>query len=191
MATLETEILLWIHAHSSRPLDALFLLSNLLGTFWFCAAVVVGVASWLWRRGNRAEAKLWLFLGVSTYVLQEWLKLVVGRPRPALWPRLILVTSTSFPSGHALAAATFFPLLARTWTRERPREKWAARAAAAAFALFIGFGRLYLGVHWPSDVLAGWTLGIMQTALAIAIRSGSSSSGRPVPDGQHCDRERP
>jgi len=187
----ESEVLLWIHGHASRPLDLLFLLSNLLGTFWFCSVMVVGVASWHWRRGNRAEAKLWLFLGLSTYVLQEWLKLAMGRPRPELWPRLIVVTSTSFPSGHALAAATFYPLLARTWARQRPGERWAAWAVAGALAIFIGFGRLYLGVHWPSDVAAGWALGIAQTALAIGIRDGAFSSGRPAPDGRRCDREHP
>lgn len=187
---METEILLWIHARASRPLDALFLLSNLIGTFWFCSVVVVGLATWLSRRGARTEATLWLALGVSTYLLQEGLKLAVGRPRPELWPRLILVTSTSFPSGHALAAATFFPMLARTWARERPRETWAARVAAAALVIFIGVGRLYLGVHWPSDVLAGWTLGCLQTVSAIWIRNRSVSSGRPTRGEPHCDRER-
>jgi len=188
---LETEILLWIHAHASRLLELGFLLSNLLGTFWFCSSVVVGLATWHLRRGDRAEAHLWLALGVSTYLLQEWLKLGVARPRPELWPRLVFVSSYSFPSGHALAAATFFPLLARTWTRERPREKWAARAAAAALAIFIGFGRLYLGVHWPSDVLAGWTLGCLQTATAIWIRDGFFPSGRRARGEPRYDRERP
>ena len=61
-------------------------------------------------------AKVWLGVGVSTYLLQEVLKRLVARPRPELWPRLETwppeAPSFAFPSGHALASATFYPLLA-------------------------------------------------------------------------------
>jgi undecaprenyl-diphosphatase len=174
----ETRILLAIHTWSSPVLDGVFWVSHLLGTAWFCIPLVLAAALWNHRRGERAEAWLWIALGLSTFLLQEWLKLVVARPRPALWPRLVDVIGLSFPSGHALASATFFPLLARA--RALTHEGRAARAYAAAvlLALFVGFGRLYLGVHWPSDVLAGWAIGAAQTLLAIHVRNRFGSDVR-------------
>lgn len=164
---METRILLAIHEHASPGLDAAFLLSNDLGTLYFWAALVLAVMLWHLRRGERQEAALWVVVGLSSYAIQEGLKLLVGRPRPALWPRLLFVESESFPSGHALASATFFPLLALDLTRGQPRALRAgALAVALLLSLFIGFGRLYLGVHWPSDVLGGWALGAAQVALA-------------------------
>jgi undecaprenyl-diphosphatase len=167
---LETRILLAIHEWASPALDAVFLLSHHLGTFWLCVPLAGAAAAWNLRRGDRAEAALWVALGLSTYLLQEWVKLLVGRPRPLLWPPLVSVLTFSFPSGHALAAATFYPLLARAWARARPGQSAAAYAAAAFMALYIGFGRLYLGVHWPTDVLAGWAIGATQSLVAIRLR---------------------
>ena len=167
---METRILLAIHAWSSPSLDTLFWLSHQFGTAWFCVPLIVAAAVWNRRRGDGAEALLWLALGLSTYLLQEWLKFLVARPRPFLWPPLVSVASLSFPSGHAVASATFYPLLARDWSRRRLGPSTAAYAAAALFALFIGFGRLYLGVHWPTDVLAGWAIGAAQTLVAIRVR---------------------
>jgi undecaprenyl-diphosphatase len=98
----------------------------------------------------------------------EALKAVVARPRPALWPWLVPQAGFSFPSGHALAAASFYPVLAWEAGCVRPlRRRWFAVLAALG-VLWLGLGRLYLGVHWPSDVLAGWALGAAQSGLALA-----------------------
>jgi undecaprenyl-diphosphatase len=69
----------------------------------------------------------------------------------------------SFPSGHALAAATIFPIVAGAVGP--PSLGKLARTAAGALAAYVGVGRLYLGLHWPSDVLAGWALARGQWAL--------------------------
>ena len=167
---MDTRILLAIHAWSTPFLDSVFWFSDKIGALWFFVPVVILAAAWEERRGERAEAGLWVALGLSTVLLQYGLKLLVARQRPDLWPPIVPVTSLSFPSGHALASATFYPLLARGWARARPGEAPLAYTAAAALALFVGFGRLYLGVHWPTDVLAGWFLGAAQTAVAIRLR---------------------
>ena len=169
---IEARLLLAIHAHGGAALDGLFRVSHQLGTLPFCAVLVLGAMAWSLRHDQRREAWLWLGAGVSTYVVQEGLKHLVARPRPALWPALVLQSGFAFPSGHAFAAATFYPLLAWTWARARPREARAAWGTAVLLALFIGFGRLYLGVHWPTDVLAGWALGAAQTA--VVVRSAKS-----------------
>jgi undecaprenyl-diphosphatase len=167
---LDTRILLAIHEWSSPFLDNVFWFSDKIGALWFFTPVVILAAAWHERKGERAEAVLWIALGVSTILVQQCLKLLVARQRPALWPPIVGVTSLSFPSGHALASATFYPLLARIWARAQPDQAPLAYTAAVAMALFVGFGRLYLGVHWPTDVLAGWVLGAAQTVLAIRIR---------------------
>ena len=165
----EKACLLGIHAHATPFFDALFLFSHQLGTFTFCAAVVIGMAILHASHGDRRAAALWLLLGCSTGLMQWQLKDLVGRERPLLWPRLVNEVSYSFPSGHALASATFYPLLAWSVARVRPSARRLAWVLGVALPLFVGFGRLYLGVHWPTDVVAGWTIGALQTAAAMRL----------------------
>jgi membrane-associated phospholipid phosphatase len=127
---IEAHLLLAIHTRSGPTLDALFRFSHELGTLPFCALIVLSAAAWCLRHRRRREAWLWLGVGVSTYVLQEGLKYLVARPRPDLWPALVPHSGHSFPSGHALASATFYPLLAWMWTRARPHEARGASISA-------------------------------------------------------------
>jgi undecaprenyl-diphosphatase len=89
------------------------------------------------------------------------LKHTFARERPAATLHLVPVSSTSFPSGHAMAASIFFlttgALLART--AKRRREKTYFVSAALFLTFLVGFSRVYLGVHYPTDVLAGWSAG--------------------------------
>lgn len=166
---MEQKVLLWIHAHSHPVLDAAFRASHELATQSFCfALVIVMIVFHLWR-GNRRTALLWLCLGLSTLLIDQTLKPLFGRDRPALWTGPIHLTSYSLPSGHAVASATFYLLLAWSIGQRFPRFRTHAYGGAALLALYIGVGRLYLGVHWPTDVLAGWTIGTAQTLLAIRL----------------------
>ena len=147
---------------------------------------VLALVLWHRVRGETAVANVWLGVGVSTYLLQEGLKRVVARPRPQLWPRLETwppvagSESFAFPSGHALAAATFYPLLAYVLARRTAcPSRRAAVLVGALLALWIGLGRLYLGVHWPTDVLAGWALGATQAV--VAMRRAAVAPPAPPP----------
>lgn len=164
---METRLLLWIHQFASPALDEAFRVSHQLGTLWFCTALVMVAIVWLLARGRKDAALLLLGLGLSTLFLQHGLKLMVGRPRPELWPRLLAAHEAAFPSGHALAAATFYPALAWLLSEGRPGRRWALLTFAVLVASFVGIGRLYLGVHWPTDVLAGWLLGATQTTFGL------------------------
>jgi undecaprenyl-diphosphatase len=179
---MEAQLLLWVHAHANPLLDTLFVFSHHLGNVDASVALVLLCALWHAVRGEKREALAWFSLGLSTLALLNGLKAVVGRIRPALWPRLIEQDGYSFPSGHALAAATFYPLLAFIFARRFPHRAAIAYALAAGLVFFVGFGRLYLGVHWPSDVASGWTIGIAQSAIAIGfLRRGAQRAKAEAP----------
>jgi undecaprenyl-diphosphatase len=165
----EEGVLLAIHSAASPALDALFLVSHWMGSLWSGGALVLGVALWLGLARERRQAWLWLGVGVFVLAVMVSLKLAVARPRPQLWPTLVRPEDFSFPSGHALSSAAFYPLLAWTLARRGVARRRPLLAAAAALSAFAGLGRLYLGVHWPTDVLAGWALGAAAAAVAIRI----------------------
>jgi undecaprenyl-diphosphatase len=94
-------------------------------------------------------------------VLSSILKLGTDRPRPDLVAHLVEVHTASFPSGHAMLSAVVYLTLGGLLSRvERPwRIKIHLLSVAVILTLLIGVSRVYLGVHWPTDVLAGWCAG--------------------------------
>ena len=123
---------------------------------------------WLLYRRQRAEAG-WIAVSlIGATLISNSLKYAIGRPRPALVPHLAQVTDPSFPSGHSLVSAALYLTLA-LMLAEGARSR-AARSAIVGFGVLlvvlIGCSRVYLGVHWPSDVLGGWSFG---TAWALAV----------------------
>ena len=166
---MEAAVLLWIHAHAHPLWDGAFWFSHQLGRFEFCTVVVLAAAAWHLRRGEPSWVLAWIAVGAGAGLIQVGLKELVQRARPELWLRLIAEASFSFPSGHALASATLYPLLAHDVAVHKPGWRRLAYVCGACLALFVGFGRLYLGVHWPTDVLAGWTLGLGQTLVAVRL----------------------
>jgi undecaprenyl-diphosphatase len=175
---MEARILLWIHGFASPALDRAFLFSNLFGLLPVCAALVTAMVLYHLRRRERLEALVWVVVGLFTFFVPEIIKHVTARPRPELWETLIRPAGFAMPSGHAVASAALYPLLAWVLLRRRHAAAGAGYAIGVLFALFVGFGRLYLGVHWPSDVLVGWGLGFGQSALAIVWLEGRPSGTR-------------
>ena len=150
--------------------------SWLIGSIWFCGPLALLAAARHVRRGQRPEAVVWLVLAISVALLPEVLKLLVGRPRPRLWPWLIPTFGYSFPSGHSVAGAAFYPFLG--WLMLRSRHLGlAGYALGLMVAAFVGVGRMYLGVHWPSDVVAGWALGVALSAGSVWWLRTQSSVG--------------
>lgn len=138
-----------------------------LGGYVILTLLVVGVAIYLLANGKRGTALLVVGAVGSGTLLSEGLKLGFARPRPDLVAHLAEVQSASFPSGHAMVSAiaylTLGVLLARA--HERRRTKILVMTYAITLTLLIGLSRIYLGVHWPTDVLAGWALGAAWSAL--------------------------
>lgn len=121
---------------------------------------VVGVLAFLMHR-RRVHAAILALTVLLADLSSEGLKLVYSRPRPDLVPHGSYVYSASFPSGHStLSAATFLTLAMLIASLEPNRgTKVMVYVLAFALVLSVGVSRVYLGVHWPSDVLAGWCLG--------------------------------
>ena len=156
---MEADLMLWIHGQATPALDAAFRFSWLLGVLPFCAPAVLLAIAWHLGRQQRREALAWAVVGLAVAVLPEAVKAAVARPRPTLWPWLIPTIGYSFPSGHATAGAALYPLLG--WLTLRSRgQGLVGYVLGLAVGIVIGLGRLYAGVHWPSDVLAGWALGM-------------------------------
>ncbi len=132
-----------------------------LGGFTFVTlATAVGVLLFLFH-GRTRHALVLLGAVLLSLVSSETMKAIYGRPRPDLVPHGSYVYSGSFPSGHStLSAATFLTLAVLVSSLE-PRRRTKALLYALALALLatVGLSRVYLGVHWPSDVIAGWCLG--------------------------------
>lgn len=124
------------------------------------ALLVAGV---LWWRGRRRSALLLLGVTWTGRLLIELIKWLVDRPRPAFDPYPVFVSSQSFPSGHAGNSTLTYFALAVFAVPERWRA--AALAVAAVLAGSIGWTRPMLGVHWPTDVIAGWSFGLLWVGL--------------------------
>ena len=130
------------------------------GTTLIVLVTVLAVAAFAFHKKYKHA------LVMAGAVLLGWLssdagKVIYDRPRPDLVPHGAYVYSGSFPSGHStLAAATYLTLAMLVASLEsRRRSKALAYGLAGLVLLAVGFSRVYLGVHWPSDVLAGWCLG--------------------------------
>ncbi|NJP34096.1 phosphatase PAP2 family protein [Micromonospora thermarum] len=129
---------------------------------------------WLLRRGLRQLA-LWVATTMTVGgLLGPLLKLLVGRPRPDLPEPLAQAVGLAFPSGHALNAALAAGVLLVVFlpAAGRPGGRYAVCAAALVLAGVTGFSRVALGVHWASDVVAGWLLGaavVTATAAAFTV----------------------
>ncbi|MCX6050405.1 MAG: phosphatase PAP2 family protein, partial [Chloroflexi bacterium] len=114
------------------------------------------LAFWFYWRRQPHQAILLVTTFGSAVWINALLKLVFARSRPLLFPPLVLETDYSFPSGHAVAAISLYGLLAVLLWRQR-HYGWAL--LAGVWVLAVAVSRVYLGVHYPSDVLASLTIG--------------------------------
>ncbi|MFI9627943.1 phosphatase PAP2 family protein [Streptomyces sp. NPDC052042] len=137
---------------------------------WTMRALIAVAVVVLWWRGARALAGWVAATSVLSTVLQQGLKAAVGRQRPQ-WPHPVDTAHyAAFPSGHAMTAMVSCGLLLWLLRRRDPGRsvRGAAWAAAVVSVAGVGLTRLYLGVHWLSDVLGGWLLGAVLVGLCVA-----------------------
>ncbi|AOY01054.1 phosphatase PAP2 family protein [Jeongeupia sp. USM3] len=145
------------------------------GSFWGSLAIAIAAGRLLRGSGRIAWPGLPLLL-LASWLVNAAIKFGVNRPRPQL-EHLMSVHGPSFPSGHAMAAMTLFGALGWLLARRRPSGRVAIALAAAALVLAGGLARLVLGVHYGSDVLAGYAVGTV--LLAVYFHLGANAPARP------------
>jgi undecaprenyl-diphosphatase len=148
-----------------------------LGGFTVLTLVSLMTVAILLMQRRRLQALIFGATVVVAQALAEAIKLIAGRPRPDIVAHFDQVYSSSFPSGHSTMAPVVYLTLAVILAAGEPRRdvRVLLFACAVLVILAVGLSRVYLGVHWPTDVLAGWALGaaialVAMTALRLAAR---------------------
>ena len=147
-----------VHRRATPALTILMRGFTVIGSPWVLWPLVWISLFLLWRAGMRYETVLLAVAMSGSIVLEQGLKLAFHRPRPTPFFGLEAPVSFSYPSGHALFAFCFYGTLASlTVVHAREPGRRALIWSAAALMIFlIGFSRIYLGVHYASDVIAGY-----------------------------------
>ena len=151
----DVPLLQFLHGHSTPILDQVMLFFSLIGfRFGLVPVDIAGLIYLIYRR-RRGDALFWA-LGVGgAALLNLAAKPTFGRIRPDLWLSLAPESSFSFPSGHAMGTmALVATLVVLTWNS---RWRCPVFVLGGLFVLLVGVSRVYLGVHYPSDIMAGWT----------------------------------
>ena len=156
-----------VHAHATPALTAAMRAVSMIGEPTVLIVAGFAAALWLLRTGRERTALRFAAILAGAEILDQLLKLAFHRPRPAVFFGLAEPMGYSFPSGHSLVSFAFFGALALF---AAPRRWWYFLAAAVPIAA-IGFSRVYLGMHYPSDVLGGWaTAAVWLFVVRLAIR---------------------
>ncbi len=152
-----------VHSVASPPLtEAMRWITN-LGSPTVLVTVGILVAWRLLSIGRRRAAILFVIACLGADALSETLKLLFHRQRPESFFDYAEPSTYSFPSGHSVMSACFYGVIAAIFTvrMESRAKRIACWTAAALLALVIGLSRIYLGVHYPTDVLAGYTAAVI------------------------------
>ncbi|MDN5916514.1 MAG: phosphatase PAP2 family protein [Pseudonocardia sp.] len=157
----DRDVLTGAAAGRSPGLNTAAIVLTTVGNTVAMAALAVVVGGVLFFRGHRAEGVyLVATMGTASLVFTV-LKGVLDRPRPPAELQVIRQTNESLPSGHATMSATVIgAIVILAWPHLAALGRGLATAGAVLWVAAVGATRIYLGVHWFSDVLAGWTFGL-------------------------------
>jgi undecaprenyl-diphosphatase len=186
----------WVILQLRRAADP----STPIGPAWLIQAgqeiTALGGATVLWLIGlavvgyllqQRAYGAMWLVVGATTggMLLTSALKHLFGRERPDVVLHLVTVYSPSFPSGHAMLSAVVYLTLGALLAQVVPRRasKIYFLTVAMVLTFLVGLSRIYLGVHYPTDVLAGWTAGLAWALLCWVVARYLQRRGAIHPTG--------
>ncbi|MBA2685562.1 MAG: phosphatase PAP2 family protein [Gemmatimonadaceae bacterium] len=159
----------WFHLNGTPLGYRLNVIISLIGSPIAMAALFAVVVLYLWRKKQRTLIAAWVLSYVGGTILDGVMKEVIRRPRPEYATRFLHFNSWSFPSGHSMGSLIGFAMLAYTIIQIVPVKSLAAETGiwAGAFIMvaLVGYSRIYLSVHYLSDVIAGYTLGVLWLAV--------------------------
>jgi membrane-associated phospholipid phosphatase len=161
--------LLWLHQFANPSLDNLMLFITQLGDSNIVIIVAGVTLAILWWRRYRLEAIGFILTCLGGLILNTGLKLFFSKPRPQLWRQLITETSFSFPSGHAIGSMVLYGFVAYLLATFYPKYSQIIYILAVIITTAIGLSRLYLGVHWPTDIIAGYGVGFLWLMICITM----------------------
>jgi undecaprenyl-diphosphatase len=166
----DDSVLRWMEHHQMPLLQRLMVEVTMLGTWIVVLSIVSIAALFLWLTRHKYSAALLLVATAGGIGLNNILKLGFSRPRPHIFEWGTTASSSSFPSGHAMSATVVYMTVAYLAARLQ-KTRWArlaTLAVAAALVAVICVSRLYLGVHYPSDVVAGVIIGLSWASFCMA-----------------------
>lgn len=157
------------HSVASPDADRVFLVLSAVGFAWGVIPADIVLVVGLFLRRRMRDGMFAAIALAGSGLLNAAAKHTFQRDRPLLWESIAPEATHSFPSGHAMASATLACVVVLCWRGRHWR--WVA-VLAAAFVLGVGISRIYLGVHYPSDIVAGWAAAIGWTLVVHAAVQG-------------------
>ena len=166
----DDHVIRWLAAHHSPTLDGVMLEITALGTGTVVLMIVAVASLFLVLTQHRYSAILLLASTAGGLVLNGVLKLGFNRPRPSIVVHAVHTVSSSFPSGHAMSAAIVYSTVAYLAARLQKKlwARWLTLLTTFILIVLIALSRLYLGVHYPSDVVAGIAIGLAWAGFCMA-----------------------
>lgn len=179
-------VLTWIGAHQLPWLQRLAVEITALGTGSVVAMMALIAALFLALSPHRYRALLLIAATMGGLLLNGVLKLIFDRPRPEIFAWGTHVVSSSFPSGHAMNSVIVYSTVAYLAARleSRPWMRWITLLVAALVIVLVCLSRLYLGVHYPSDVAAGAVVGLAWAAFCMSGLEAARVFGRRFQRGR-------
>lgn len=165
----DRSLLLWIHQFATPQLDRVMLFITALGNPGSVVTVFISMLAWLGMKRRYADGIRFIIVCVGGASISYVMKLFFAKPRPELWTRLISETSFSFPSGHAVGSMVVYGFISYILAIKFPIYKRYIYAAGSILIIAIGFSRLYLGVHYLTDIIAGYGVGILWLTTCLKI----------------------
>jgi undecaprenyl-diphosphatase len=164
-------IMHWIGAHQNPTMRRVMLEVTSLGTGTVVGMIVLVAGMFLWLNHHRHSSILLIAATLGGLVLDNLLKIGFNRPRPQIFEWGTYAASSSFPSGHAMSSVIVYGTV--TYLAARLQQRLASRILTFAFAAvviaLISTSRVYLGVHYPSDILAGLLIGLAWAGFCMAV----------------------
>jgi membrane-associated phospholipid phosphatase len=163
LGTLDLDVAAWLHAHATPAMTSLMFILSDLGAPVSVIAITLLTAAVLATRRRWYRLVFLLLATVGGEVVNFLMKKAVHRQRPFFEDPIVTLTSFSFPSGHAMGSTVLYGALAAImiWPMRQFRWRVATVCAAALLVALICFSRIYLGVHYLSDVVAGCLAGLV------------------------------